>query len=1396
MTETDTSIPPEARTFRPPRDRDAWATIRGFVFQVDRTILQWLSLPPDCVLEPEAGEDLDLVSQQLWSAPSLPARTLEQIKHRDRRVTMRSTEVRAALVSFHEHRHVNPGLQLRFRYLTNASIARERPCPFPPGTTGIAVWNATREAESTDAAALDGLRSLASGGAPPAKLSRDQWNGFVSYVREASDPDWNAFVRTVEFSCQAPGAEELRGDVHTALIAQGLASPESVSHAYERLFLHVFKLLSRPGPRRLASPDLAALLDPRGGPDSADAEQLGLVQRLVTKLLQLEPRVDLLARRVEAIAGHIDQTITATAAFLVAPGQLVPPPPPHILCVRQDDAASVVAATLAHSWVAIHGPHGMGKSELVRQAAVSRWTHVVWIRLRDMSSMQASCSIDIALRSSKSPGESEGGRCIVLDDLPDPAPGDLLEAQLLHLVTEAGASATSIISTSLRRLPKRLSDSLGGELQQIEAPPITREDVERLLRATAAPDSLVSDAWLNFLLTLSRGYPLMLAAACAHLKAYDWKIDRKAIDELFAGEHLECIHLETTRRLLQTVPDEQTRQFLHRARIGLADLRLSDLLALARVSPEISEPRTRLRTVEDVWMQRVREEAWILSPVLRALPDGDLQPTVSRDCHRALADSILDSRKPSPFLWEAVLLHYLEAAEFERFGSFLLRGCVDALGSSELPAARAFLRSLGAYDVPASVPTSLRISCLAMQVAGLAAGSSPMLDGLLDRKVTELDEAIRGSASEDTALARYHAGIVLGHRMVDRGSLRYLRMALEAAASIDLPDGLGSVAERLLWFAVPRVSSKESFADWIAIIRALTSVQLTRLVEDELYPAGAFLVANSVYLRESDKPEANRAWNVALEELDELERAGRDQELAMLSLAAVRAKSIILGEGLRRPQDALAVLEEASGWIGTDATARFVLHDARAKQFLAMQDYAKALPELQSALQVREHELAADAVWTAMRAGLACSLLPGCSPLPYALEAAARADAIPDCPPLTACRAFGERGVAEWLVQDFRGAYRSLARLASNLLAIHGDSPEWRGMVAVTAHVLAYISNQVARGIRLKKAGDGGEYAPPAVGMFLRSGTLEGEIYTPDRMCVIPGFLVQLAHAVGEREDAAAWAQKALDLVYQNESGNARLSLAVTAAPYLLRAGHIEDAVESAWIAASTAGPAPGSSETGWSHADRGLLVLVFPAVSFFLTTSIIMERRQGEDMLRRFCGALRTVASRSGAEAPWAAIASTLLDCATGDSHDDAANAVMKLAGDSGAVVRAVANLLSTAHPDALAEHAAIAHAKSVPLLWDLVAGDAVSRDLVLEPFAREVWPRFFSEQRVRFNLPRNVERKLERAAKMTDPLSIAQGMLEAVWADLKAPVGHAGRVWLAKRRPSSRGQGSGSAE
>lgn len=142
---TEEQTSKEATEFVTERDRDAWAVIRGYVYQVDLTITRWLELQSGQILELERGEDIDLIGQSLATALDPDKRLLEQIKHRMQPVSLRTASVIIALACAVEHRNANPELNLEFRYTTNAQITTERVSLINPSGAALTMWEEIRQ---------------------------------------------------------------------------------------------------------------------------------------------------------------------------------------------------------------------------------------------------------------------------------------------------------------------------------------------------------------------------------------------------------------------------------------------------------------------------------------------------------------------------------------------------------------------------------------------------------------------------------------------------------------------------------------------------------------------------------------------------------------------------------------------------------------------------------------------------------------------------------------------------------------------------------------------------------------------------------------------------------------------------------------------------------------------------------------------------------------------------------------------------------------------------------------------------------------------------------------------------------------------------------------------------
>lgn len=112
-------------------NRDASATIQGFLYQMQLTVLRWVDLDESTTLVCECREDVDHVSQLIENEEPTTAWLLEQIKKLKKPITLTSPEATEAVANFIGHCDSNPNANVRFRFTTTASVVRERRIEFP-----------------------------------------------------------------------------------------------------------------------------------------------------------------------------------------------------------------------------------------------------------------------------------------------------------------------------------------------------------------------------------------------------------------------------------------------------------------------------------------------------------------------------------------------------------------------------------------------------------------------------------------------------------------------------------------------------------------------------------------------------------------------------------------------------------------------------------------------------------------------------------------------------------------------------------------------------------------------------------------------------------------------------------------------------------------------------------------------------------------------------------------------------------------------------------------------------------------------------------------------------------------------------------------------------------------
>lgn len=344
--------------------RSAWATIRGYVYQVDLTIQRWLDLDAESQLELERGEDVDTIQRAMKKRGIAQSRLLEQIKARDNNLTLRSSAALGALAYFHEHERTNVGLNLNYRYVTNAKIAKERKSPVSDRTPLLTIWNQLNQDGLTDrerTKAVKLIRRFLKSVRKPKELPAKVWQPFIEFIKDADNKDFDSFVSKVEWLAHQTPTDSTAQRIQETLVSKYKAPADQAQTIYSVLFLHVFKLLTQAEIKRLTTDTRDSIL---AAPQVSERDR-ALLANLSIYLTNLTDRVNALEEAVSALQPRALPTeseirdacrkITTRLSATIVDGQKT------IIRENLRDAFTEFLSS-NERYLVVLGPSGVGKS--------------------------------------------------------------------------------------------------------------------------------------------------------------------------------------------------------------------------------------------------------------------------------------------------------------------------------------------------------------------------------------------------------------------------------------------------------------------------------------------------------------------------------------------------------------------------------------------------------------------------------------------------------------------------------------------------------------------------------------------------------------------------------------------------------------------------------------------------------------------------------------------------------------------------------------------------------------------------------------------------------------------------------------------------------------------------
>lgn len=1408
-----------------PRDRDAYSTIRGFVYQVDLTIRRWMDLGDDQHLELERGEDIDLVNRAITATTAQEAgRLLEQVKHREQNLTLRNPAALEALANAVEHLAANAGLDLRFCYTTNAGVGTERPCPFPNSTAGITLWEQVRQGQLTGSALVDATRALAlflSQAACPEGLDANVWARFQQVVNAADLTGFTALVARFEWSTSATGAAAITPEIIGLLTQRSLAADAAeAEQLYQRLFLFVFNRLCQPGVKRLTRAELQQQL----AAATLSATDHATLFRLAQCFSIVKLKVDEIEAALTSVSDDVRQlarTQGVHAALLrgTLTIDLVPPPALARLSQRAGVVGQLVENLGKSVWTALTGASDTGKSQLAVLLIARVGNLAGWVRFgHDMEPAAASATLDSAVGSMCGEGRPEAasgwyqgacqkigcGKIIVLDDLPRMNGTDPLTQRLLLLASACKVAGVRIVSTSHHKLHAKLVSGLGQtEFSFVPVPMLTEAEVRETLAAYEAPQPIVTGGAPRLIYASSGGHPLLVSLAADYLREREWRCTTEEVEGLLAGEHAESITDEVLNRIMDSLADEQ-RELLYRLTLPVGAFVLDVVTALAQVGPEVDRAREQLNKLLGAWVQRDAEQRFIVSPLVKGVGSEALGVDTRKGCHLSLGRLIV-SETMSIYQAQQAINHFCQAEAFDRAGSLYLY-LLDEARTLEAGKDIGLLDGMWAESpLPEGMDLNVRLLARGLQLAVL-----PKYNRGIDYVLSDLDRLMAAAtdAQSDAIMGvAVLASVYLTSRDPDR-TLQYIGRALllsnpERAGGEGTFLAEGRRLDDMLWFIVPHLVTAARLDRWLTILEGLSSDRRQRLLTEEDSFLGCVVVADRLRIEEAGKPDALRQWGRVLAAVDNLRQRARAMGSGTLEGAAIRTLLSIHGEHLRQLDNGVATATEAIGRLDKDPAAIFLVAGMLGRQYAFAGRHAEARPMLEMAITQSAGERTHERMMTLLAASECFGVVDADQGIRYAERAVQLTRSEESIPAIEAGRAGAELATALFLRTPTRegaiAAFATWSEAAERLIESRDESDEWKDLFVIFSHQSSYLTSMALKGQPPSVTATGEEFAAPHRGVFVRTSPGRLAYFRPSSVRTIMWLLSQYANASGNDQAAASWIGRASAGIDPSRLKFVEAMIGRDMISGLVVAGSYADAIDAALRychAVQVFGPVPTQGldalEAGVDAArslstlsaaqresiERGAALLAVVPAACWVGALIAQDRDRGRTACRSLSSACRQTSMGASDPGLMTALAD-MLDrfCRDHESARDLVTFGNSIPADSRRALVIMAYLGASLHGSP--EEAFNSQLAVMRALFECCPPNQLVHRQLLLPFVERFWTGMFDQRRFGFSNPSVVEEALAQARQAPVEHRV-KAILRAVRLGVTSRADGATTAWL----------------
>jgi hypothetical protein len=897
----------EGKPFKDPHpERSAIASFRGYAYQAYQTIRAWLRCGEDEQILCEFGEDIAVVRRD--AAGKISAVELDQIKHRQGVITLRSDAVAQAIESLLSHRRANPSLTLILRLSTISDRGREQGVDWRYAGCGLDLWDRIRGDSGVPVDACAALREFI---LKHRKISSES-RKFLKMI------DDSGFRREVVSRIFWDTGDQSYSEIQSEILALLAARPrpivdrDEVDAVCDRLWRHVTGQMSDAEAPPLTKRELEEVLVR----ETAVQVDRQTVRQMASGVERIDARVEDIQAELAQLVGTLVGQHRGAALVIASEDELLNrlPSLPAVCSSRQGVIDILNAESVGRKLVWIHGWTGSGKSTLANLFVRARSGEVIWSNVRGLEELGVASRLVRLLARIQT--LAQGTATIVCDDFPPITSNSRASEILRSIVREAVAREITFIVTSQGEPPSRFVSELSDSLCVMSAPSLQETEIVELLQASGLVDAQATSRWASYLGAVTGGHPQLVSARIVHARQQGWKFSS---DELLAEpQTVDQVKTEARGVLTESIPSRESREMARRLSVIGGSFTRSFAIALGGVAPPLKEPGLAFDRLRGPWIEPRGDGQFALSPLLAGYAEAEFGPTGLRDYNARAASAWLHVKSVTPIQVVQMIVTAL-AGRSEQLLARVSAWLVREPGLEKFAEHLALLSKISLQDqaglLEFSAPARFIFRQAQLRIAAL--NSDWTAYSSLDARVMELLDESSGQAFITDFRMIHFVSSSLALESPIPFSQR-LRRALSVAEMLQLQPMRNEFKDmmqmRPIGDLIMAVSTKVRTADdlriWIESLRGARESLRRKVFSafDRRHESYSIMIGH-VWQQLSASPKAD--WNDCLRAFNEVREFGQQNKNQWLSAAAVRASMVVLDEFLNNHEAALQLAAEA-----------------------------------------------------------------------------------------------------------------------------------------------------------------------------------------------------------------------------------------------------------------------------------------------------------------------------------------------------------------------------------------------------------------------------------------------------------------------------------------------------